>query len=118
MAGRASTLTRSLMQRCKRLISSAECSSDACTLGCRRSCWSRIGSPVAKLAQKFLRRDKERILLKNAADDDHWMRPHDVNHRVSANFREVVSADHRVFVAKPHLIHPRFELNQVINLRS
>ncbi len=46
------------------------------------------------------------------------MRPHDVNHRVSANFREVVRADHRVLVAKPHLIHPRFELNQAVDLRS
>jgi hypothetical protein len=55
--------------------------------------------------------------LKYAADDDHGMRPHDVNHRASSNFREIVGADHGIVVAAPYIIHTRFELNQVIHER-
>jgi hypothetical protein len=56
-------------------------------------------------------------VLKNAADNDHGMRPHDVNHRVSSTFREIVGADHSIVVAAPYIIHTRFELNQVIHVR-
>jgi hypothetical protein len=56
-------------------------------------------------------------VLKKAADDDHGMRPHDVNHRVSTKFREIVGADHGIVVALPYIIDTRFELNQVIHVR-
>ena len=45
------------------------------------------------------------------------MRPHDVNHRVSPDFREIVGADHGIVVAAPYIIHTRFELNQVVHVR-
>jgi hypothetical protein len=56
-------------------------------------------------------------VLKNAADDDHRMRPHDVNYRVSPDFREIVGADHGIVVAAPYIVHTRFELNQVFHVR-
>jgi hypothetical protein len=56
-------------------------------------------------------------VLKYAAYDDHGMRPHDVNHGVSSNFREIVGADHRIIVAPPYIVHTRFELNQVVHMR-
>jgi hypothetical protein len=56
-------------------------------------------------------------VLKNAADDDHGMRPHDVDHRVSSKFREIVGADHGMVVAAPYIVHTRFELNQVVHVR-
>src|SRR5580658_6696414 len=46
------------------------------------------------------------------------MRPHDVNHRVSSKFREIVGADHDIVVAAPYIIHTRFELDQVVHMRS
>jgi hypothetical protein len=55
--------------------------------------------------------------LKNAADDDHGMRPHDVNHGVSPKFREIVGADHGIVVAAPYIIHTRFKLDQVVHVR-
>src|ERR1700686_2975375 len=45
------------------------------------------------------------------------MRPHDVNHSVSSNFREIVGADHHIVVAPPYIVHTRFELNQVVHMR-
>lgn len=55
--------------------------------------------------------------MKYAADDDHGVRPHDVNHGVSSNSREIVGADHYIVVAPPYIVHTRFELNQVVHMR-
>jgi hypothetical protein len=55
-------------------------------------------SPFAKLAQELLRWYKERVLLEDAADDDHRMRTHDVDYRLASEFRKVVHADDRVVV--------------------
>ena len=67
--------------------------------------------------QELPRRNEERIVLENAADDDQRMRAHDVNHRVSAEFRKVVGADDRIIVATPYIIDPRFKLNQIVDMR-
>jgi len=42
---------------------------------------------LAKFSQELIRRHKERILLKDAADDNHGMGSHDVNHRVYSVLR-------------------------------
>jgi len=83
-------------------------------------CPSRMtptSSPLTKFSQEFIRRDKERILLKDAADDNHGMRSHDVNHRVTPKTTEMVSADDRVVVPKPYVVYTRLELNHVIDMR-
>src|ERR1700733_303593 len=67
--------------------------------GCRRRI-TPTSSPLAKFLQELIRRDKERILLKDAADDNHGMRSHDVNDRVPPKTTEVVSTDNRVVVTK------------------
>ena len=67
--------------------------------------------------QELPRRQEERIVLQNAADDDQRMRAHDVNHSVSAEFRKAVGADDRIIVATPHIIDPRFKLNQIVDVR-
>ena len=67
--------------------------------------------------QELPRRHEERIVLENAADDDQRMRAHDINHSISAEFRKVVGADDRIFVATPHIIDPRFKLNQIVDVR-
>jgi hypothetical protein len=72
---------------------------------------------LAKFSQELIRRHKERILLKDAADDNHGMRSHDVNHRVTPKTAEMVSTDDRVVVTKPHVVYPRLELNHVIDMR-
>src|SRR5258708_36219436 len=67
--------------------------------------------------QELPRRHEERIVLENADDDDQWMSAHDVNHSVSAEFRKVVRTDDRIIVATPHIIDPRFKLNQIVDVR-
>ena len=44
--------------------------------------------------------------MKNAADDHHRMRPHDVDHGVAAELPKVVRADHRIFVTTPDVVDP------------
>lgn len=67
--------------------------------------------------QELPRRHEEGIVLENTADDDQRMRAHDVNHSVSAEFRKAVGADDRIIVATPHIIDPRFKLNQIVDVR-
>jgi hypothetical protein len=73
---------------------------------------------LAKFSQELIRRYKERILLKDAADDNHGMSSHDVNHRVTSKTTEMVSTDDRVVVPKPYVVYTRLELDHVIDMRS
>src|SRR5580692_4078183 len=75
------------------------------------------GPPLANFTQELFGRHKKWIVLKNAADDDHGMRSHDVNHRVSSKFREIIGADHGIVVAAPYIVDTRFELKQVVHVR-
>ena len=83
----------------------------------RRGRITPTSSPLAKFLQELIRRHKERILLKDAPDDNHGMRSHDVNHRVSSKTTEMVSTDDRVVVTKPHVVYTRLELNDIIDMR-
>jgi len=67
--------------------------------------------------QELPRRDEERIVLENAADDDQRMCAHDINHSVSAECRQAVGADDRIIVTTPHIIDPGFKLNQIVYVR-
>ncbi len=55
--------------------------------------------------------------MKHTSDDDHRMRPHDINHLVAAKLPEMVGANDRVFVTPPNLVHPRLELDDIIDMR-
>src|SRR5581483_7932052 len=70
-----------------------------------------------RFPQKFVRRNKEGILLKNAANDDHGMGSQDVNHRVTPELADVVSTDDGILVAAPHLVYARLEFNHVVYVR-
>src|SRR5712671_746776 len=118
IAGRASRLTRSFIPRSRRLISSAEFSVRLSMSNGRRGWRRSSGSPFAKFAQELLRRYEERIALEDASDDDHRMRPHDVDDRISAELREIVYADDGVVVVTPYIVDTRFELNEIVDMRS
>src|SRR5258708_1349269 len=110
MAGSARTLTRSFRQRFRCLIS-PEVSSCRTPMSDRR-CQAHVDRLA--LRSRTSRRNssggtKKRIVLKYAADDDHGMRSHDVNHRISSKFREIVGADHNIVVTAPYIVHTRFE---------
>jgi hypothetical protein len=68
--------------------------------------------------QELLRRYKEGILVKNAADDDHRVRSYDVNHRFPSKLRKKVRADDRIIVVAPHIIYARFEFDDIVYVRS
>src|SRR5215467_2701099 len=118
MAGRATRLTTSLTQRFRRCTSCAGSSSRASKLDRRRGCRSLPGSPFAKLRQKLRGRHKEGIVLEDAANNHHRVCPKDVNHVVSTEFPEIVGADDRVLVTVPHFVDTRFELHNIVNVRS
>src|SRR5262249_14965807 len=71
----------------------------------------------AKFMQEVVGLNEKGILLQDSADDDHRMSPHDVDHRVSSKFRQMISADDSIFVTTPYVIHARFELNNIVHVR-
>src|SRR5258707_9318372 len=75
-------------------------------------------SSVAHLTKKLRRRHIEWILLKDAADDDGRMRPHDVDHGVTAEFTQVVRANHRIVVTSPQIVDARLEFNELVDVRA
>src|SRR4051794_1285186 len=117
MAGRARMLTRSLLQRRRRLISSAKFSTCAGMSG-RSGGGCPHCAPSPNFAQELLGRYKEWVTLENAADDDHRVSSHDINHGVAAKFRKMVGTDDCIIVAAPDIIDARFELNDIIDVRS
>src|SRR5712672_312901 len=75
-------------------------------------------SSVAHLTKELLRRHIEWILLKDAADDDDRMRPHDVDHGVTAEPVQVVRANHRIVVTTPQVVDARLEFNELLDERT
>src|ERR1700691_525982 len=86
--------------------------------GGRRGSCNPSRTALANFPHKHFRRYKERILIEDASDDDHRMSPHDVDHRVSSELRKMIGADDRVIMLLPHMIHARFELDEVVDVRS
>ena len=72
----------------------------------------------AQLAQEFIRRNEERVLLEDAADDDHRVGPHDVDDDLPAKLGEIVQSYDRVLIARQQIIQPRLILHQVVDSRS
>lgn len=54
--------------------------------------------------------------MEGSADDDHRMRPHDVDHSVPTKFPKVVGTNHRVVVMLPDVIYSRLEFNQIVDV--
>src|SRR5262252_2627648 len=57
----------------------------------------------AQLLQELIRGHEERVLVEDAADDEHRMGTHDVNDNSSAKLGEIVDSDDRVIVAPPRV---------------
>ena len=57
----------------------------------------------AQLLQELIRGHEERVLVEDAADDEHRMGTHDVNDNPSAKLGEIVDSDDRVMVASPRV---------------
>jgi hypothetical protein len=60
----------------------------------------------AQLTQELVRWNKERVLLEDAADDNHRVGPHDVDDDVPAKLGEIIQSYDRVLVARQQIIQP------------
>jgi hypothetical protein len=69
----------------------------------------------AQLPQEFIGWNEEWVLLEYAADDDHRVRPHDVNYDLPAKLGEIVQSYDRVLIARQNVIQPRLVLHQVVD---
>src|SRR3954454_4652704 len=111
IAGSASTLTRSLMHLCSRLISSEDWGDDAFISRRRQGGPCSNCSPLTEFGEELLRWHKEGILLKNAADDHHRVCTQNIDDGVTAEFRKMISANDNVIMFTPNIVHARLELN-------
>ena len=111
-------LTRSLTHRCKRVISSTGCSMGISMRDTTLTTQIVRGDRRSRTSTKELFRwHIEWILLKDAANDDDWMRPHDVDHRVAAESAQVVGANHRIVVTIPQIVDARLEFDELVDVR-
>jgi len=46
------------------------------------------------------------------------MRSYDLDHRVPSEFCKIVYADDRIVVATPYIVHARFKLNKIGDMRG
>ena len=76
------------------------------------------GAAGAQLLQERIRRHKKRVLLEDAANDDHRMSPHNVNHDLPAKLGEIVRSYDRVWIPGQKIVQPRLVLYQVIHTWS
>jgi hypothetical protein len=56
-------------------------------------------------------------LLRSPDLFDHRMRPHDVDHGIPAELREMVGADNGVVISAPNIVHTRFKLDHIVDTR-
>jgi hypothetical protein len=71
-----------------------------------------------QLPQELVRGNEERVLLEDAADDDHRVGPHDVDNDLPAKLGEIVDSYDRVLISRQNIIQPRLVLHQVVDARS
>jgi hypothetical protein len=55
---------------------------------------------LTEFPKELVRRDKERVLLEDATDDDHWVRPHDVYYDLPAKLGEIIDSYDRILIAR------------------
>ena len=75
-------------------------------------------APLAQFPQELIGRNKERVLLKNSADDDHRMGSHNVDDNGPAKLGEVVNSYDRVWIPRQDIIQSGLVLHQVIDAGS
>ena len=68
--------------------------------------------------QEFVRRNEERVLLEDAADDDHRVRPHDVDDDLTAKLGEIVDSYDRILITRQNKVQSRLVLHQIVNAGS
>jgi hypothetical protein len=73
--------------------------------------------PFTQLPQEFVRRNEERVLLEDAADDNHRVGPHDVDDDLPANLGEIVDSYDRVLISRQNIVQSRLVLDQIVNAR-
>src|ERR1700730_13045450 len=62
--------------------------------------------------QEFFRRDEERILLHDAADENHRVSSHDVNDEVAATFGQIIKTDDRILMMRNDVVQPALVLRK------
>ena len=75
------------------------------------------GVPFTQLPQEFIRRNEERVLLEDSADDDHRVGPHDVDDDLPAKLGEIVDSYDRVLISRQNVVQSRLVLHQIVDAR-
>jgi hypothetical protein len=74
-------------------------------------------SALAQLTQELIRRNEERVLLKNTSNNYHRMSPHDINNDIPAKLGESVGSYDRIFISGQDVVQSSLILHQVIHTR-
>src|SRR5438874_672165 len=69
---------------------------------------------LAQLPQKLIRRHKERVLLDDAADENHRVSSHDVDDKVAATLRQIIKTDHCILILGYDVVQPALVFEEIV----
>src|SRR5207302_7362064 len=108
---------RLLIQALRRLISLAACSNCASIAKVTSDrCWfSPRCAAFAQFPQKLIRRYKERVLLDDAADENHRVSSYDVNDKVAATLRQIIKTDYGILILRYDVVQPALVFEEIVD---
>src|SRR4029077_15056568 len=68
----------------------------------------------AQFPQKFIRRYEERVLLDDAADENHRVSSHDVDDKVAATLRQIIKTDYGILILRYDVVQPALVFEKII----
>src|SRR6185436_11446102 len=69
----------------------------------------------AQFPQKLIRRDKERVLLNDASDENHRVSSHDVDDQVAATLRQIIKTDYGILILRNDVVEPALVFEEILN---
>jgi len=64
--------------------------------------------------QKLIRRYKERVLLDDAADENHRVSSHDVDDQVAATLRQIIKTDYGILILRYDVVQPALVFEEIV----
>jgi hypothetical protein len=69
-------------------------------------CFTLGPTAFAQFPQKLIRRYKERVLLDDAADENHRVSSYDVDDKVATALRQIIKTDYGILILRYDVVQP------------
>src|SRR5882724_394750 len=77
-------------------------------------CFTLGRTAFAQFPQKLIRRYKERVLLHDAADENHRVSSHDVDDKIAATLRQIIKTDYGILIVRYDVVQPALVFEEIV----